>query len=167
MKKLFQFFKNLNPTIRNFLIIIPLVILAFVGYSFYQSARVSNNNQQENIASEAINVDKLTKDAKVLYLGMTLSAIEDVGDANFISFFKETINPKCPVYIPDGATYRACLFDWEDGLVKVFEGSKTNLNNIQNYCKGIGSKYPGSLEEGELYLDCMIYKLSPHLESVK
>ncbi len=35
MNKLFQFLKNLNPTIRNFLIISPFVILVFVGYGFY------------------------------------------------------------------------------------------------------------------------------------
>ncbi|MCX6813220.1 MAG: hypothetical protein NTV77_01895 [Candidatus Azambacteria bacterium] len=162
-----NFLKNLNPTIRNFLIVGLLIILVFVGYGFYQSAGVSNNNQRGNVASEAINVDKLVKDAKVLYLEITLSAIEDVGDANFTSFFKEKINPKCPVYIPDGATYRECLFNWEDGLLKVFKGSKTNLDNIRNYCEGIGSKYPGSLLEGDLFLSCMIYKLSPRLESVK
>jgi len=31
-----NFFQNLNPIIRNFLIIIPLVILVFVGYGFYR-----------------------------------------------------------------------------------------------------------------------------------
>ncbi len=139
-------------------VLIVLVIIAIIF--ILQSARVRNNHQG-GIMSETKNADELASYAKGLYVRMHLSSIEEVGDVNFTSFVKETIDLKCPFYEPDGATYRGCLIDWKDELLKVFKGSKINLDNIQSYCEGISNKYSGSLEGEELWLDCMIYKLSP------
>ncbi len=139
---------------------LPLVIFVFIlllGALLYQLRDEAAPNA--SIAKPNPD-DELTNYAKVVYIGMHLSAIEEVGDANFLSFFKETINPKCPFYEPDGATYRSCLIDWKDGLLNVFNGGKTSLNNAQSYCEEIDEKYPESLQGEELYLDCMIYKLS-------
>lgn len=88
-----------------------------------------------------------------------VSSIPSYDDLDFQRFVRSRIEKRCPFYQPDGITYRACLSDWEESLVK--EVIPELADEVHAYCDTFTKKYtePYSLESTELFLKCSIYKL--------
>lgn len=75
------------------------------------------------------------------------------------TFSASTIEKRCPFYKPNGSEYRDCLSTWVDELED--ELLIEQLDEVQNYCSTFIKKVSdeNSIEGGELYLRCEIYKL--------
>ena len=74
-------------------------------------------------------------------------------------FSSTVIEKRCPFYKPNGVGYRDCLSSWVEDLENNLLVEQ--INEVENYCSSFVKKVSdeNSIEGGELYLQCEIYKL--------
>ncbi len=86
-----------------------------------------------------------------------LSSLKELDDPALVAYAQDVVEPRCPFYKPDGATYRACLVDLVTELKK---GKDVNrVGTSEDFCTSLTKSYSGT-EAGELQLTCVAYQLS-------
>jgi hypothetical protein len=127
------------------LIILLAILAAFYGgYYFANHKPVSRPIPQPVVTTST---GQLTPD------------LSGITEKDFVTFAQNTIEPRCPFYKPDGATYRGCLGDWEQDLES--KNLTEQNDEVHAYCSKFVAKYADeqSLEGQELFLKCAIFKL--------
>ena len=135
--------------------IILLLIIAFIlGWLF--STYYSKKTVYEEIK---INQEEVNSYVDDVYRNMNTNLYEAIEEKDFVSFAINSIEKKCPFYIPDGSTYRGCLYDWADELRA--KSLPEQVDEVHNYCSLITEKYTdsNSLEGHEIFAKCVIFKL--------
>lgn len=119
-------------------------------YTDLNTATTTETNRNED----------LVKQARQIYTDSNTAVIAGIEDREMANYIANVILVKCPFYEPDGVSYRECLINLREKAENNFRGSKTTLEVFGDYCHNIAKEYEGSLVAGELWNQCMIYKLS-------
>lgn len=83
-------------------------------------------------------------------------------DAGLISYYEETIKPRCPVGEPNWAEYRACILAMLEEEKAAFTGTQETMNAYDDYCTFGASFAADEYSNGyaEIYNVCMLYKIA-------
>lgn len=96
-----------------------------------------------------------------VYHEMAVAAYEDavdvIGDTGLSSYMRSVIEKRCPVYQPNGAVWRDCLWQLRDESKAAYRGA--DAANIEARCQANGDKFDG-LAAGEVVLSCEAYNFS-------
>ena len=160
-----EFLRNKDVISILLSIAVMIVIGAYFAYGAITKVRDDSVGEVLSVSSQGFEDVKDDEQARLnqmvsdVYTSSHEEAISGVGDPQFTEFYRSTINPKCPFYEPDGASYRGCLLDWESALRDGFH-DKAAEKKITDYCLSISDQYDAGLEATELNLECLIYKLT-------
>lgn len=87
------------------------------------------------------------------------AAIASIGDPAFSSYVFDVLDKQCPFYVPDGASYRNCLWEVVDESESTYTRSSSTPQEIDEQCQSLAAHLDG-LVAGEIVLSCRAFKLS-------
>lgn len=143
---------NYKKTLFGLSIIVLLFICARVFFT--------TKTTYQNISSVAPQQTDYISDIKQVYWQGHMDAVVAVGNTAFTSFVLFDLQTACPFYVPNGVTYRDCMTAYIAKEQADFKGTKTQIQQSENYCLGISKQYVDGIEGTNLYQSCMAFKLS-------
>jgi hypothetical protein len=84
---------------------------------------------------------------------------EDIQEKDFVTFALHVIEKRCPLYVPDGTTYRECLATWVEEVER--KNIPESVDEVHNYCSTWVKSYADqeTLLSQELFAKCVVFKL--------
>ena len=155
----------MNNKILNYGILILVGLILTGSYVYWATGQANESYSSSDYVElsdevkEEILQDLIAEGRNIFQEGHA-RAIADVGDPKFTEFVATVIEPLCPFYYPDGASYRSCLYDLAAEKRAKFSGDAEAVKAIEDYCFNNISEDRDSLSFREVYSKCLIYKFS-------
>lgn len=106
--------------------------------------------------AESRNMERIVREA---FAESHATAVANVEDDAFTAYVAGPLQHTCPFYVPDGVTYRQCLYYLVERQKTAYKGSGASAASYEKYCESISDEYTG-IEQINLYQSCLAYKFS-------